>query len=158
MIAIQARPAAVHPGAFHQTVVNSRIVLLDGAEDLEGAGKVLGVEPSAHRQHRAMNVLQVRSEIARLPIVIVSVVPHLIVPEKALVMEVARVGIGERPQLEEEIVGALRAVIKPDSGLRRGGIFQGLETGVETKVGVEHESSAMVGVVTHEEIGHGSLR
>ena len=117
MIAILARPAAVHPGALHQSIVNARIVLLDGAENLEGAGKVFRVEPSAHRQHRAMNVLQVRGEIARLPVVVVSVVPHLIVPEKALVMEVARVGVGERPQLEEEIVGALRAVIKCQSGL-----------------------------------------
>ena len=63
-----------------------------------------------------MNVLQVRSEIARLPVVVVSVVSHLIVPKKALVMEVARVGIRERPQLEEEIVGALRAVIKLQDG------------------------------------------
>ena len=72
-------------------------------------------------------------------------------------MEVARVGIGERPQLEEELVGALRAVIKPESGFRRSRIVQGLETGVETKVGREHECPAMVGIVTHEEIGHRSL-
>ena len=90
--------------------------MLDGAENLEGAGKILRVEPSAHRQHGAMNVFQMRGEIARLPVVIVRVVPHLIAPEKSLVMEVARVGIGERPQLEEEVVGALRAVIKLRSG------------------------------------------
>src|SRR5208283_8142 len=109
MISIQAPPATVHPGALHQSVVNARIVLLDGTENPERTVKVLRVEPSNHRQHRAMNVLHVRGEVARLPVVVIGIVADLIGPEKTLVVEIARVGIGEGAQLEEKLVGALRA-------------------------------------------------
>ena len=37
-------------------------------------------------------------------------------------------------------------------------IVLGLEENVEAEIGVEHECAAVIGVVAHEEVGHGSLR
>src|SRR5208282_1908255 len=83
VIAVIPPPASMHPRPDYQGVEDTRIVLLNRMESAERPLQVFRVKPSAHGQHGTVNVLHVRSEISRLPVVVVGVVPHLIVEQSA---------------------------------------------------------------------------
>src|ERR1017187_7017330 len=85
--ALVARPSAMHPRAFDQRIEDSRIVLIDGVKGPKWPGEIFGVEPSSNSQHRAVDVLHVWREIARLPVIVVEVVLGLVVPQETLSMK-----------------------------------------------------------------------
>ena len=70
-VAIAARPAAMIPRPHHQHVRRGGLVALDILERLQRPEEVLGVEPAADGQHRRLDVLQMRSQVARFPEVVV---------------------------------------------------------------------------------------
>ncbi len=158
MIAIQAGPAAVHPRADDERVEDSGIIFINGVEGAERALQIFGVEPSPNCQHRAVNVFHVRRQIARLPVIIVRVVAHLVVKQLTLAFK-KLAEIGDRADVEIEIVAVFGAEIELRLILgRQLGIFLRLEEGIKIEIRVEHERAAVVGVISHEKIGHGSLR
>ena len=118
MIAVVPAPSTVHPGADHQAVENPRIVLVDGVERREGALQILGIEPSPDREHGAMDVLHVRREVARLPIIVVSVVVELVVPESAPALQIL-CEISDRACVQIELVSIFGAVIEGRGSFRR---------------------------------------
>ena len=151
---MQARPAAVHPGAHGDGVEDAGIVFLDGVEGAEGGGEVFGVEPSADGKDGALDVLELGGEVARAPVFVVGVVLIGVVEER--VLDLGGDG-GELGADAEEVVvsvgGAVLefgAVVGGELGLGAAG----MEEGIEVEVGVEHHGSAVVGVVAHEEVSH----
>src|SRR5260370_5441 len=58
------------------------------------------------------DVLQVRAEVAGLPEGVVGAVLQRLVPEGGLALEVPAAGLGERSELEEELVAVRRVVIE----------------------------------------------
>src|SRR5215467_596968 len=90
MFAVIARPSPVYPGAYHERIEDPGIVLVDGMESSEWALQIFRIEPATHCQNRAMNVLHMRSQIARLPVIVEGVVPHLIVEKSTLAVEQRR--------------------------------------------------------------------
>ena len=101
--AVAAAPAAVDPGTHHDRVRRAGARLLDAAIRLQRAEQVLGVEPAADGQHGRPDVLQMRPQVARLPELVVGAVPHHLVPERDLPLEVFGVGVVQRAQFEEEL-------------------------------------------------------
>src|SRR4029077_7485671 len=81
MIAVEAPPAAMNPGSDDEGVENFGVVAIDGGEERERALQVFGIEPAADGEHGAMNILDVVGEVARLPVVVVGVVMHLVAPQ-----------------------------------------------------------------------------
>ena len=158
MIAVVAAPSAVHPGADDQGVEDPRIVFVDGVERGKGTLQIFGIEPSADCEDGAMDVLHVGRQVAGFPIVIVGVVVDLIVEQGALALQILR-EISDGPYVQIKLVTVFGAVVEGHGSLRRElRIFLRLERTIESEIRVQHERAAVVGVIAHEEIGHGSLR
>ena len=77
----RAQPPWTH-GPITSVLSRLRLCCLDRLVRLERAEQVLGVEPAADGQHRRLDVLQVRPQVARLPEVVVVAVRHHLVPER----------------------------------------------------------------------------
>ena len=88
MIAVVARPSAVHPRAHDQSVEDSRIIFVDGVEGGEGALQVFGIEPPSYGEHGTVDVLHVRRKVAGLPIIVVGVVADLVVIQRAFAFQI----------------------------------------------------------------------
>ncbi len=100
-LAVAPAPAAVRPRACDQDVRSTLAVRLDGLIGLQGAEEILGVEPAADRHHRRADVLQMRPQVPGLPELVVSAVPHQLVPERHLSLEMNLVGFAlGGPRLE----------------------------------------------------------
>src|SRR5580704_18007243 len=102
-----------------------------------------------------MYVLHVRREIACFPVVVVGIVSYLIVPKPVWILEVKRLRVGQRSHPQEKIVPvgcaeveALRVLLRQD----RDGL--GPEESVKAKIRGEHERATVVGIITHEKVGH----
>src|SRR5581483_1326565 len=103
------------------------------------------------------DVLHVGSEIAGFPVVVVSVVLHLIEPEVLPGQHLAQ--IFQCSRLEKELVPTGGAVIERDAYLgRQCGILLGFERTVKAEIRRQHKGAAMICVVAHEKVGHGRLR
>ena len=114
------------PRAHHQRVGRDGAILLQGIEQLQGSGEILGIEPAAHPHHRRRHVLHVRRLRARLPDTRRRCVLDVVVPVGVLVLEIFLVGIGQRTHAQEEIVGVHGAGIEPTAGCGRcGSAFRG---------------------------------
>ena len=100
------------PGAHDDHVRDTRAGGLDVAIAFERAEEILGVEPAADGHHRRLHVLQVGPEVLGLPVRIVSAVLHHLVPERDVALVIAGVGVGERAELEEEVVAVGRPVLE----------------------------------------------
>src|SRR5579859_7076277 len=104
-----------------------------------------------------MNIFHVRREIAGLPIIVVYVVMNLVIPERAFIAQHLR-QTGQRADVHIKLVGILRAPIERNGSfwweLR---ILLWFERTVEDKIGSEHERTTVIGIIAHEEIGHGRL-
>src|SRR5580658_10340003 len=83
-----AGPTAVYPGSDHEGSEDSGIVLVDRMKCRKRTLQILGVEPPTNREHSTMDVLHVRCQIAGLPIVVVGIVFHLVVPQRVLAFEI----------------------------------------------------------------------
>src|ERR1019366_1951346 len=152
-------PSAMYPRAFDQRVKDSGTVLIDGVKGAQWPGKIFGVEPSPNGQLIAVNVLHVRREIARLPVIVVGVVLRLVVPQKGLSVEVLSVDIRDRPYGAEKVVTTGGAVVEGLALLgRQRRIVLRLERAVEAEIRRQHEGSAVIAIVAHEQVGHGGLR
>ena len=110
--AVAARPAAMHPGAFHQRGGRLRIEFPDRVIGPERAAEILGVKPSAHHQHGAMHILHVPREVARLPVTVVGVVLDLVVEEPVRSLQIEFVEVGEVARLQIELVAVRRAEVE----------------------------------------------
>ena len=88
MIAVIPRPTAVNPWANYKCVKNPRIVLVNRVERAERALQIFCVEPSAHGKHCAVDILHVWRKIARLPVIVVNIVVHLVVKQRTLAFKI----------------------------------------------------------------------
>ena len=106
-----------------------------------------------------MNVLHVRSQIARLPIIVIGIVSDLIVPEPVRILKVQSLRIRQRAHLQIKVVAVLSAVIEPLHIFRRkGGALLRPEECVKTEISRKHKRAAVIGVVAHEKICHRRFR
>ena len=78
----------MHPGPDYEGIEDSGIVLIDRMKCRERALQIFRVEPSTHSEHGAVDVFHVRREIARLPVVVIGIVFDLVVPKRALALEI----------------------------------------------------------------------
>ena len=156
--AVAARPSAMHPRPFHQRRRRVGIEFADGVERLVGPAQVFGVVPAAHHQHRAVHVLHVPRQVARLPVGVVGVVLHLVVEQPVGALQIELVEVGDVPRLQIELVAVLGAKIERRGRLGRLRLALRAKRNIEPEVGRKHESSAVVGIVAHEQVGHGRLR
>ena len=105
-----AGPAAVGPGAHDDVVVVVRRLLFDRFIGPQGTKHIFGIEPAADDEGCRTDVLQVRADIAGLPVAGIGRAGHVFVPDLALVVKVfGFVGIFQRTEVEEEAVGVLVA-------------------------------------------------
>src|SRR5262249_6255241 len=116
-VAVAAGPAAVDPGAHDETVAASRYASrLDALERVQRSEEGLRVEPAPDGHHRRLDLLDVLSDVARLPELVVVRVSHDLVPEGHLTLEELRVVVGERSEFEEEPVAVRRSGIEGEIG------------------------------------------
>ena len=116
MAAIAARPAAVHPWAFNERGRRIGIEFADGVEGAVRALEVFGIKPSADHQHRALHVLHVPRQIARLPVVVIGVVLELVVEEPVGALQIELVEVRDVAGLEIELVTVWRAEVERTGG------------------------------------------
>src|SRR5579863_3961887 len=64
MLSVIARPSAVYPRTYNQPIEYAGIILVDRMKGRERSLQILGIKPTAHRQHRAVNILHVRSQVS----------------------------------------------------------------------------------------------
>ena len=159
-LTIETAPPAVGPGADYQSGISSRIVLEHGPISPKRPGKVLRIEPSTHHQYSTLDVFHVARKIARLPVAIVGGVADLVAPEEVLALEIEFVGVGQRPHLEEEVIEHHESPQSEQLPSPRGktGLGPGFEEVIDAEIGLQHECAAMIGIVAHEQIGHGRFR
>ena len=159
LAALGAGPAAVGPGADHQGVADARVLPLDCLVGLQRAVQVLGVVPAAHREHRSLDVLQVRQQVSALPVAVVVRMLREFVPVGNFVLEVLRVDVGQTAQVEKELVGVGHAVLERRLlgivGRRRPGLAEAAE---ETEGQLQVEGAVAVHVVAAEPVGDRRLR
>ena len=152
-------PLPVVPGAHDEGVGGAGGRLLDRLVAFQGAEEVLGVEPAAHRQHGGFDIIEVRPDVAGLPPGVVGPVLHQLVPEGDAALEVLRVGVGERPHPEEEVVAVGGLVVEAGDGPLGGRLGAGsAEVGQEVEGVREPEDAVAVEVVADEPVGDGGLR
>ncbi len=155
MVAVTAGPATMHPRTDHKRVRRAGIELIDGVEGLEWTGEVFAVKPSAHGHHSALHVFHVAREVARLPVIVVGGVAHLVSEKRIAAFQIFLFQITGGTGLKIKGVAVWRAEIKLGRSLgRQRGFGNRLEEYVEAKICGEHESAAMIAVVGEEEIGH----
>ena len=159
-----ARPTAVEPRTHDEDVVNAFVLLLDVLVSFERAVKVFGVEPAADRHHGALNVTELRQDVALLPKLVVVRMPHHLVPKRdvcAELLAVNVVGVGERSHLEKILVAVLRAVLEGFEvrGLGRHGHGSRLpEARVEIEGVRQEERPVVMKVVAYEPVADRRLR
>ena len=112
VVAVAARPAAMHPGAFNQRGGRFGVEFVDGVEGAVGAAQIFGVIPAAHHQHRAVHVLHVAREVAGLPVSVVGVVLGLVVEEPVGAFQIELVEVGDVAGLKIELVAVRRAKVE----------------------------------------------
>jgi hypothetical protein len=159
-VAVPPGPPAVAPRPHDQSVRGAGPVLLEGVEQLERAGQVLGVVPAADEEHGRLDVPHVRHERAGLPEFVVSRVVQVVGPIGILALEVERLAVGERPHPEEEVIGVGNApdpVHGPPPGCLRPARPRPEEP-VEIEVRGQIEGSVVEGVVAVGDIPDGRLR
>jgi hypothetical protein len=59
--------------------------------------QIFGVVPAAHHQHRALHILHVPRQVARLPVVVVGVVLELVVEKPVRALQILLVEIAMLP-------------------------------------------------------------
>ena len=109
---VTAGPAAMTPRSHHQHVRCAGIVGLDGFVRLQRPEQVFRVEPAADRHHRRFDVLQMRTNVARLPELVVRAVLHRVFPEGNVALEVLLVNFRQRLDALEELIAVGSAVIE----------------------------------------------
>ena len=150
-------PAAVDPGAHDEQVLGVGRGFVDGLIGFQGAVEVLGIVPTADGHHGGADVLEVSPEGAGLPEFVVVRVGHLLLPEGVLPLEISGVGVGQGPELQEEVVGVGRAVVEVGRRFRgRLGAFEA-EHGVEVERLVQEERAVVVDIVAEEPVDQGRL-
>src|SRR5581483_4377385 len=60
-------PVAMCPGPHDQKIGDACILPFGPTIGFQRAKQILGIVPPAHRHHRAVNVLEMRTDVARLP-------------------------------------------------------------------------------------------
>src|ERR1700730_11406608 len=101
----------MYPGADHECVEDSGVVLVDGVEGAERALQIFGVEPSTDSEYGAMDVPHVRRQVAGLPVIVVSVVAQLVVEKLTFAVKIFR-QIPNRAGVQVELVAVFGAVIE----------------------------------------------
>src|ERR1700735_2044171 len=108
---VETSPTAMHPWTHDEGVEVRGIVFFDRTKLGQRTLQILGIKPSADGQHRAMNVLKVRREVAHFPVVVVRIVPELVVPERGIAAEIIS-KVSDRAGLQEKVVAILGAVVE----------------------------------------------
>ena len=156
--AVQPGPAAVRPRAHHQQVHSAGVETVNGCESTQRALRVFGVVPAAHRHHRGAHVLQVRRNVALLPVIVQVGVRYLLNKIGALLGLQALRDVAQRAQLQEVVVSAGVAELEfIDFGFG-GGVGLRREEGIEAVIGRQHERAVVVRVVVHVQVYHRRLR
>ena len=148
--AVMARPAAVHPRSHDEAVADVGIVRPDRTIHAQRSHQVLGVEPAAHRQHRAANILQVPPDCTGLPILVVGGMRDGLVPHRVRTSESSR-DVAQRSELEEKLVAVTRAVVERYFHLGRWSRLW-REARRPLEIRREHERPAVVPVVIEEQV------
>ena len=121
--------------------------------------RVLLVIPAADGHHRRFHAREVLPDAARLPELVVSGVVDVLQPERLLVLEVFLVGVGQRSEIQVELVAVRRAGVERRHHRRpfRTALARP-EALVETEAMGQHERAVVIGVVAQVVIGHRRLR
>ena len=119
-IAVHTGPAAVEPGADDQGALILRILLLDGVVDRHGAVKIFGIKPAGHVQDGMGDVIKPLQDVLVLSVIVIVAVFHVCIPCGNPVVEVVRVDVGYRPEVQEECIPVGCAVIEPSGAQLRG--------------------------------------
>jgi len=81
-----------------------------------------------------------------------------VAPVGILVVKVLFLSLRQRTHLEKELVAVGGPIVEAKGWRRACPFFSSVEEGVEPEVGREKERTVVVGIVTHEKIGHRRLR
>ena len=111
-VAITADPATVQPGPHHNHVRRARAVRLDRPIGLQGSEQILGIEPSADRQHGRLDVLEMGAQVPRFPEIVVGLVPQSLAPERNIIFEKRRIGVGQWSHPQKEVIAVRRFVVE----------------------------------------------
>ena len=158
VVAQHAPPSAVQPRPGGQSVLSARILGFDRPVNRHRAVEVLGVEPSRDVQDGVTDAAQVRERVLVLPVVVVGVVLHEVVPGRDFSMEIQVVDVGSRARLEEEVVAGVGSIVEGRSpGI--GGAVASTRVSGEPGEGVhDPEGAVVVPVVADEHVRGGRLR
>src|SRR6202023_655903 len=153
-----ADPCAVHPRTHNQHVLQTRILLCDCPVGAERASKILGIKPSAHLQHRAMNAVEGWGDVPSLPEVLVGAVLHLFIEQR--IMNESSNALQIRPVLQKEGITVVCPVV--ELAEVRCWVLRSVGAGsevvrVQLELGGKHESTVVVCVVSFEQIRDRSL-
>src|SRR4051794_28665915 len=80
-IALGTLPSAVEPRSHNKNVENSGVLSLDRLIRVKSAVQVLVIVPAADSHRRALDISQLRQDVAVFPITIVIRMGHRLVPE-----------------------------------------------------------------------------
>ena len=155
-----SQPVSMPPRPHHQQVRQPRVCLRNGMISAERSRKIFGVKPSADIQHRAVNVVEVLRNVARLPILVVRVMPDALI-QQGVPCQCCN-GLQSRPMREKELIPVLGSIVEELTDLRRRKLQSTsarLEViGIYLKLRCQHERAVVVSIVPKKKICHWSLR
>ena len=158
LVAIATAPAAVRPRAHHEHVGDAGVHPLGRAICLQRAEQIFRVVPAADGHDGAVDVLEMRADVAGLPVGVVGGVRQELDPFGRTSLEQHLVGIRQRPHAQEEVVAVGRLEVEGLQLLVQR-IVRTLREGVEEAEVLRQEECAVVmDVVAHEPVRDRCLR
>src|SRR6266852_2861361 len=142
----------MRPRSHHQQVGEPGILTLCPTIDFERAEQVFSIVPSSDSHYRAVNILQVRADVACLPKCVIGLVLQELVPLGNAPLEKQLIRVRQRSDAEEEIVTVWCFEVERSGALMEG-VFEPLSEIVKkTKVLGEEKSAVVMNVITDKPI------
>ena len=77
----------MRPRPDYQRIYGAGVELVDRVKGLEWSGQILRIEPATDGHHGRMDVLHMQRQVTLLPVVVIGIVFDLVVPKRALALE-----------------------------------------------------------------------
>src|SRR6476659_963699 len=142
----------MNPGTDDQYVEYAGIVLLHLAIDIQRTEQIFGIVPSSHGHYGGLNFLQMRAEVARLPVIVVGPVFHHLIPIRNSAFEVLFIRIGERTETQVKVVTIRGLEIERLRLLPRGFIEPLFENTQKTKSMRQVKRAVVVKIIANKPI------
>src|ERR1041385_8624070 len=110
LVTIFTPPIAMSPGTHYEHIGDARILPFGPAIGFQGTEKVFLIVPAADGHYGAVNVLEMRTDVARLPVGIISGMLQKLCPFGRTAFHEHGIRIGEWAHAQKKLVTVRRSI------------------------------------------------